>query len=477
MRHNLIYSQPYLGIVYFDDDRTIVDCNDKFSEIVGYHSDYLIGHNLFNIFDDKEILVSIQKSLSGVSSLFEGCYFNRDKNKNVLLRGHFIKNPISQSEETINAGIFEDITAIKQTEHEYNLLTHSFKNISECIVITNSENLITYVNNAFVNLFGYSKDEIIGSSFQILRSLNNPRKINEDIYVSATIKNWNGVLLNVKKDNTEFPVYLSYSAIENENGEGFSHIGIIRDISSEKKLEQELISARKKAEQSDKLKSEFLGQMSHEIRTPVNVILNISNMILEDYYFEADDDRQSSFAILDSAGKRIVRTIDLILNMSDIQIGSYKTSFKTFDLFSEMYNTFFNQFKKMAEEKDLDFIWKKEALNTNISGDYYSVSQIFSNLLHNSIQFTHIGEITVLFSTNSENKLVVDFTDTGIGISEEFLPNIYNTFSQEESGHTRKYEGNGLGMALTKAYCDLNKIQIDIISKKGFGSTISLTFL
>ncbi len=63
MRHNLIYSQPYIGIVYFDDDRTIVDCNDKFSEMLGYHSDYLIGHNLFNVFDDKEILVSIQKIL------------------------------------------------------------------------------------------------------------------------------------------------------------------------------------------------------------------------------------------------------------------------------------------------------------------------------------------------------------------------------------------------------------------------------
>ena len=235
MRHNLIYSQPYLGIVYFDDDRIIVDCNDKFSEMLGYNSEYLIGHNLFNIFDDREILISIKKSLDGVSSLFEGSYFNKERNSNVLLRGHFIKNSTAEGDDAINAGIFEDITAIKQSEHEYNLLTHSFKNISECIVITNSENLITYVNNAFLSLYGYTQDEIIGSSFEILRSLNNPAKINEDIYVSYSRKNWNGVLLNVKKDNTEFPIYLSYSAIENENGEGFSHIGIIRDITAEKK--------------------------------------------------------------------------------------------------------------------------------------------------------------------------------------------------------------------------------------------------
>ena len=476
MRHNLIYSQPYIGIVYFDDDRTILDCNDKFAEIVGYHSDYLVGHNLLNIFDDKDILISIKKSLNGISSLFEGSYFNRDKNKSILLRGHFIKNPIENSNETISAGIFEDVTLIKQTKREYNLLAQSFKNISECIVITDSKNFITYVNEAFLSLYGYSREEIIGTNFKILRSLNNPRKINELIYASSGNINWSGVVLNLKKNNIEFPISLSYSTIEHENDDGFSHIGIIRDITAEKKLHQELISAREKAEQSDRLKSEFLGQMSHEIRTPINVILNISNMILEDYYFEADDDRHSSFAILDSAGKRIVRTIDLILNMSDMQIGAYKTAIKTFDLFSEMYNTFFSEFKKLADEKDLDFIWKKETRNTKVSGDLYSISQIFSNILHNAIQFTHIGEITVLFSSNNENKLVVEFTDTGIGISEQFLPRIFDSFAQEDSGHTRKYEGNGLGMALTKSYCELNNIKINIISKKGFGSTISLIF-
>ncbi len=476
IRHNLIFSQPYLGVVYFDDDRTIIDCNDKFAKIVGYHRDYLIGHNLLNIFDDKEILISIRKSLSGVSSLFEGSYLNKERNAKLYVRGHFINNSVNDSGDSINAGIFEDVTDIKKTEHEYNLLTHSFKNISECIVITNAENIITYVNDAFLSLYGYSKSEIIGSNIQILRSLNNPRRINEEIYVSFSRKNWNGILLNIKKDKTEFPIHLSYSAIENQTEEGFSHIGIIRDISTEKEIEQELITARKKAEQSDKLKSEFLGQMSHEIRTPINVILNISNMILEDYYFDADDDRHSSFAILDSAGKRIVRTIDLILNMSDIQIGSYNASMKNFDLFSEMYSTFFAEFKKLADDKDLEFTWKKETDKTKITGDLYSISQIFANILHNSIQYTHIGEINVVFSTNAKNNLIVDFIDTGIGISEQFLPNIFDTFSQEESGYTRKYEGNGLGMALTKAYCELNKIEIDIISKKGFGSTISLTF-
>ena len=99
-----------------------------------------------------------------------------------------------------------------------------------------------------------------------------------------------------------------------------------------------------------------------------------------------------------------------------------------------------------------------------------------SNILYNSLQYTHIGEIEVIFKENKKNELVVDFIDTGIGISEDFLPNIFDSFSQEERGHTRRYEGNGLGLALTKAYCDYNNIKISIESKKGFGSKFSLTF-
>lgn len=476
-RHKLIYTQPYLGIVYFDNDRKIVDCNNRFTEIVGLGEEALIGHSIFNIFKDKEVLVSIKKSLEGLSSTFEGEYYNSSTETKSFIRGHFISNSSKNGNERINAGIFEDITIARKTEYEFELLLHSFKNISECVVITDSENRINYVNDAFINLYGYSESEILGKTIKILRSLSNPAKINEVVYkLKNRTEAWQGVLLNVKKDGTEFPIFLSLATVKNSDGKSYARIGIIRDITNEKKIETELISAKTKAEQSDKLKSEFLGQMSHEIRTPINVILNISNMILEDHYIDADDDTQTAFAILDSAGKRIIRTIDLILNMSDIQVGAYKTSFKKIDLFAEMYNSFYREFSKKAEEKDLEFNWIRATKNTIVNGDDYSLSQIFSNILHNAFQYTHIGEIEVIFRENEDKNLVVDFIDTGIGISEEFLPKIFNAFSQEESGHTRRYEGNGLGLSLTKAYCDLSNIKVDIKSKKGFGSTFSLTF-
>ena len=475
-RHNLLYSQPYLGIVYFDEDRTVVDCNDKFSEIVGFNREFIVGHNIFNIFENKDILLSISKSLNGFSTTFEGEY-SKPSSSSIFIRGHFITSPPEGDESLISVGIFEDITTSKKTELEFKLLAHSFNNIMECVVITNSKNRINYINDAFIKLYGYSKSEIIGKKIKILRSLNNPKKINEKVYMSKdNYEPWQGGLLNVKKDGSEFPVFLSSTTIKDSKGNNYARIGIIRDITKEKLIEKELVAAKMRAEASTKLKSEFLGQMSHEIRTPINVILNISNMILEEHYFDADDDTTSTFSILDSAGKRIIRTIDLILNMSEIQTGSYNLSKRKFDLFAEMYNAFFHEYSKLAEEKDLEIEWRRETENTEVSADIYSVTQIFSNILHNAIKFTHIGEIELLFLEDEDNNLVVKIIDSGIGISEDFLPKIFNSFTQEETGHTRRYEGNGLGLALAKGYCDLNKIAINVESKKGLGTTFTLVF-
>ena len=476
-RHELLYSQPYLGIVYFDEERTVLDCNQRFTEIVGYNREGIIGHNIINIFENKDILLSISKSLDGFATTFEGNYLKSSSEEKVFLRGHFITSPPDNYGSFISVGVFDDITTSKKTEVEFKLLANSFQNINECVVISDSDNIINYVNNAFIKLYGYSKEEILGKELKILRSLNNPKKINDEVYQSKKFSTpWQGTLLNVKKDGSDIPIFLSAATIKDSKGNDYARIGIIRDITNEKKIEEELIAAKTKAELSDKIKTEFLGQMSHEIRTPVNIILNVSNMILEDHYFDADEDTLSTFSILDSAGKRIIRTIDLILNMSEIQVGAYNYSIRKFDLYAEMYNLFYKEYFRLAEEKDLEFYWRKETEETEISVDYHSVSQIFANILHNSIQFTHIGEIEVVFSKNEDDNLIVQFIDSGIGISKKFLPKIFDSFSQEESGHARRYEGNGLGLALANSYCEFNKIKIDVGSKKGFGSTFTLTF-
>ncbi len=474
--YNLIFNQPFIGIVHFGEDRTIIDCNDQFVKIIGAQRKEIIGHNLLNFFDNKEILLAIKDAFTEKISVFEGEYFNQFRNEKMFLKIFFNSYIDDDNEIILGTGLFEDITEKKNAEKDVELLAHSIQNISECVIITDPQNKVLYVNKAFEDVFGYTSDEIIGKSFGILRSLNNPKKINDEIYKSAPSKSWQGELFNVKKDGTEFPIFLSTTLLKNNVGKIYARIGVVRDITQRKKVEKELIEAKLKAEQSDKLKSEFLAQMSHEIRTPINVILNIANMILEDHYFDADEDTKATFSILDSAGKRITRTIDLILNMAEVQVGAYDYTPRRFDLFSDMYNLLYREFEKISEEKGIEFKWIKNTDNTLITADVYSVSQIFSNLLYNAVKFTNIGEVNVVFSRNSKGNLLVQFIDTGIGIEEDFLPHVFEIFSQEDRGHTRQFEGNGLGLALVKSYCELNKINIKIESVKGTGTTVSLIF-
>ena len=474
--YNLIFNQPFLGIVHFGEDRTIIDCNDQFVKLIGAPREGIIGHNLLNFFDNKDILLSIKDAFSDEVSIFEGEYFNHYHKKEMFVKIFFNSIRNNNGSIILGAGFFEDTTEKKAAEKDVELLAHSFQNISECVIITDPMNNVLYVNKAFENVYGYTSKEVLGKSISILRSLNNPKKINDEIYKSTSSKGWQGELFNVKKDGSEFPIFLSTALVKNAKGETYARIGVVGDITQRKKVEKELIEAKLKAEQSDRLKSEFLAQMSHEIRTPINVILNIANMILEDHYFDADEDTKATFSILDSAGKRITRTIDLILNMAEVQVGAYDYNPRRFDLFSDMYNLFYREFTKISEEKGIDFKWTKNTDNALITADVYSVSQIFSNLLYNAVKFTNIGEVELIFSRNEKENLLVQFKDSGIGIEQEFLPHIFEIFSQEDRGHTRQFEGNGLGLALVKSYCELNKINIKIESQKGVGSTVNLTF-
>ncbi len=126
--------------------------------------------------------------------------------------------------------------------------------------------------------------------------------------------------------------------------------------------------------------------------------------------------------------------------------------------------------------KSLDFIITNKAEKDIILGDNYSLTQLFANLVDNAIKYTLSGNVSIITENRTPDTVTIYIKDTGIGISEEFLPNLFDPFSQEEVGYTRHFEGNGLGLALVKSYCDLNKGQIEVESKKGAGTTFIVTF-
>ncbi len=250
---------------------------------------------------------------------------------------------------------------------------------------------------------------------------------------------------------------------------------ILRDISERKESEQQLIEAKEQAEQSDKLKSEFLAQVSHEIRTPINTILNFASLIKEDCEEKVDPDLKDSFNVIENGGRRLIRTIDLILNMSQIQTDAYQPNFTTINLDNEILSSIYSELKSFAESKNIKLNYEIENSMKLIEGDSYTLGQIFMNLVDNAIKYTLEGEINIK-SSSDENYIFVEVSDTGIGISKEFLPSVFSPFSQEETGYTRKFEGTGLGLALVKNYVSLNKGEITVESQKGVGTKFIVKF-
>jgi signal transduction histidine kinase len=252
--------------------------------------------------------------------------------------------------------------------------------------------------------------------------------------------------------------------------------GTIRDITPQIKIEESLRLAKDKAEKSDKLKSTFLSQMSHEIRTPVNAILSSIEYLRDELQNEINEEVSTTFKIIDSSSRRIIRTIHLMLNHAELQSGTYKYMRSKFDLYSDCMLLISKEYDDLLKEKEIILNIHKITDDSNIIADEYSVSQIFNNLIDNAIKYTHVGGIDVLIDRDDDGRPTVEVIDTGIGISSDYLPNLFKSFTQEEQGFTRKYDGNGLGLSLVKKYCELNNATVNVSSRKHEGTRVKVTF-
>jgi len=243
------------------------------------------------------------------------------------------------------------------------------------------------------------------------------------------------------------------------------------------KDEEELKKLSQAVEQSSRLKSIFLSQMSHEIRTPVNTMISFASLLKDELEDQVNNELAKCFDGIDRAGRRIIRTTELLLNLSEIKTNTYEPNFKMIDLNIEILGPLALEFKQQASERKLKFKYKIKSAEAVIRGDLISIEKIFRHLIENAIKFTNNGTVGLNVYKNSKNHVVAEISDTGIGILEEFLPQLYTTFTQEEMGYSRRYDGNGIGLSLVSEYCKLNNITIEAKTKKGEGTTFMLTFL
>jgi len=303
--------------------------------------------------------------------------------------------------------------SLQKSEHQFRLL---FENAPIGMVIVSPKMKIEKVNKSFCDTLGYKAEDLIGLRMEHFLAENESSDVFSIIQKQGEEEpiNINSKHVMIRRDNTRIQVTIKSDTIYDKEKNPKHCIIQVLDITEIIKVQQELVAALEKANESNRLKSAFLAQMSHEIRTPLNVILP-AIPILVDAIGEKDEDNLMILNSVGSAGRRLQRTIDMILDMSAVQSGNYKPDFEQIDLAEDLLRLT-DEFKLLADDKGLRLEFSNNSTNTVIIIDKYTVEQIFQNLLANALKYTNKGFVKIVIKDVSDRNLRVLVKDSGIVI-------------------------------------------------------------
>lgn len=400
---------------------------------------------------------------------------SKGKNRIVLTS----KFPLKNSENKIVGlvGIGRDITKIKENQAQLNLLKQTVYQTPLSVVITNRKGEIEYVNPGFTQVTGYEFDEVVGINPRILKSGLWDKSYYRNLWETISSgKNWHGEFYNRKKDGSLYWENAVIAPITDDSGEIEHYVAIKEDITEKKQIVEDLKIAKEKAEESDRLKSIFLTNLSHEIRTPLNGIMGFSNIICSG---ETDPAKLDYFGtLIENSGRRLIKVIDDIIDMSMLQSNQFTFTYSEFDL-NEVIYELFDLYKDLYRHKLTDISFSLEPAKTGESilvSDKTRVAQVIKNILDNAFKFTDKGFIKFGYFDSNDNQVTLFVEDSGIGIEADKSKVIFEAFRQGEEGDSRKYEGSGLGLSISAAVMEKLDGTIELKSAKDKGSTFYLEF-
>lgn len=337
------------------------------------------------------------------------------------------------------------------------------------VIITDKNGNIEFVNPKFSEVTGYSYEESIGENPRILKSGKQSDEVFQDLWHTISSgKEWRGELQNKKKNGEFYWEDISISPILNEYGKIVNYVAVKEDITDRKNLITDLIAAKERAEESDRLKTAFLQNISHEIRTPMNGILGFIELLQEPDV--SDDEQKEYIKIIEKSGNRMLSTINDIINVSKIEAGIVSLQLSEFNIGKTVIDIV-NFFRPEVEKKGIKLVTDIPhfEVDTVLESDIDKVFAIYSNLVKNSIKYSIEGTITVGF-TRREKVVECFVKDTGIGIPQDRQKNVFERFIQADVNSKRSTEGAGLGLSIVKGYVKLLGGIIYLQSEPGVGS-------
>ena len=366
----------------------------------------------------------------------------------------------------------------QHSEVNANKLSRAIEQSWVSVAITNKEGIIEYTNPFFTKLTGYSFNEVKGKNFRILKSGHHSTTFYKDLWDTILSGNeWEGEILNKNKNGELYWANAIISPIVNNDGVITNFISIKEDITERKKMVENLITLKEKAEESDHLKSAFLANMSHEIRTPMNGILGFTELLLEPEL--SSEEKANYIEVVHQSGQRMLNTLNDIIEFSKIEAGMIQLIEKETDINQRLVElTRF--FQPEAEKKGLTLsLDKLQSLEIkSILTDQNKLDSILTNLIKNAIKYTDSGIIKVGYVIKKDTEPAeVEFyvKDSGIGIPTNRQEAVFNRFEQADINDTRAFQGSGLGLAIAKSFVEMLGGKIWLESREGKGSTFYFT--
>jgi len=533
-RFRSTFEQAAVGIVHISPQGRFLQCNQLFLGLLGYSEEQKQSLTLSSIIhpDEVEKGASLFDDLLNRKRKFFSyeCRVKHNDGTFIWVNLTVSTVPKANDETHYLIGVMEEITNLKQAEQKLLLnqihleekveertlalkqeiserkksedtlrkLSQAVTQSPASVVITDLDGTIEYVNPKFIEVTGYSLEEVVGNNPRLLHSGEQStsfyKKLWDTILAGET---WHGELANKKKSGEIYWENATISPIRNTQGQATHFLGIKEDITQQRAARlalrnqvQELAEARRAmlnmlqdldesknaAEAAAQAKSDFLANMSHEIRTPMNAILGLTHLTLQT---EITSRQQDYLTKIDVSAQNLLGIINDILDFSKIEAGKLKMEVTLFELEDVLQNVG-NMISLKAQDKGIEFIISLPSnIPSFLMGDPLRLGQILINLGSNAVKFTHEGEIVIHIELVCEDdddvELRFSVTDTGIGLSDEQMNLLFQAFSQADASTTREYGGTGLGLAISKQLVELMEGEISVESKPDSGSTFSFT--
>jgi PAS domain S-box-containing protein len=478
-----IFEESPFGIVMTAKDFGILRVNSSFCTMLGYSEEELVGLTFRNFTHPEHISgdeLSMMKLIAREIPIYhtEKRYIRRDGS---IIWGSTTVGIIRNNNGEIHffLAMIEDITTRKMVETEleesFSLLRATLESTADGILVVDNMGKIVQFNQKFTEMWRIPED--------VMRSKEDEEAIRFVLgqlkYPDLFVQEVNRLYADpeaITYDLLEFNdgrFFERYSQPQKVGGKTIGRVWSFRDITERKKAETNLIAAKEKAEESDRLKTAFLHNISHEIRTPMNAILGFTALLNEPALPESE--KKQFIDIIFQSGNQLLSIINDIVDLASIESGQVKINNKEININSTL-RRLSEQFSYKEKPQNITITLKMPLPDkeVNIVTDGTKLAQIISNLINNAFKFTKKGRIDFGYEERGEF-LEFFVKDTGIGISTEHHARVFERFYQVDSSASRKYTGTGLGLSICKAYVELLGGRIWLNSETGKGTAFYFT--